>query len=160
MIKKESKSSIFTHISMIKNENNVIFQKIHMYQQKIDSVNFVATTIRSNVIVAISLLSKYFTNSFKHYAKQTIRTLKYLTHIKYYVIVYKSQTNYTIIIFLISSNASFANDLDIRQNSNEYCFMFFDDFIDWKIIKQKTIITNFIEIELLIMSMTINIKMW
>ena len=84
----------------------------------------------------------------------------FYTHIKYYIIVYKNQTKYTIIIFLISSNASFANDLNIRQNSNEYCFMFFDDFIDWKIIKQKTITINFIEIELLIMSMTINIKMW
>ena len=84
----------------------------------------------TNVIVITSLLFEHFTNSFKHYAKQTIRTLKYLTHIKYYVIVYKNQTNYTIIIFLISSNASFANDLNIRQNSNEYCFMFFDDFID------------------------------
>ena len=143
---------------MIKNENNVILQKIHLYQQKIDSINFVVTTIRLNVIVAISLLFEYFTNSFKHYAKQTIRTLKYLTHIKYYVIVYKNQTNYEIIIFLNFSNASFANDLNIRQNLNEYCFMFFDDFIDWKITKQKTIIINFIEIELLIMSMTINIK--
>ena len=145
---------------MIKNENNIILQKIHMYQQKIDSINFVATIIRSNVIVVASLLFEYFTNSFKHHAKQTIRTLKYLTHIKYYVIVYKNQTNHEIIIFLNFSNASFANDLNIRQNSNEYCFMFFDDFIDWKITKQKTIIINFIEIELLIMSMTINIKMW
>ena len=130
MNKKESKSFIINYISMIKNENNVISQKIYMYQQKIDSINFVATIIRSNVIVAISLLSKYFTNSFKYHAKQIIRTLKYLIHIKYYVIVYKKQTNHAIIIFLNSSNASFANDLNIRQNSNEYCFMLYDDFID------------------------------
>ena len=114
MNKKESKSFIINYISMIKNKNNIISQKTHMYQQKINSINFVVITIRSNVIVAISLLFEYFTNSFKHYAKQTIRTLKYLTHIKYYVIVYKNQTNHEIIIFLDFSNASFANDLNIR----------------------------------------------
>ena len=114
MNKKKSKSFIINYISMIKNENNVISQKIYMYQQKIDSINFVVTTIRSNVIVAISLLFEYFTNSSKHHAKQMTRTLKYLTHIKYYVIVYKNQTNHEIIIFLISSNASFAYDLNIR----------------------------------------------
>ena len=130
MNKKESKSSIANYISMIKNENNTTSQKIHMYQQKIDSINFAATITRSDVIAAASLLSEYFTNSFKHHAKQTTRTLKYLTHIKYYVIVYKNQTNHEIIIFLVSSNASFANDLDTRQNSNEYCFMLFDDLID------------------------------
>ena len=130
MNKKESESSIVNYIPMIKNENNVISQKIHMYQQKIDSINFVATITRSNVIAVASLLSEYFTNSSKHHAKQATRTLKYLTHIKYYAIVYKNQTNHEIIIFLNFSDASFANDLDIRQNSNEYCFMLFDDLID------------------------------
>ena len=130
MNKKESESSIINYISMIKNENNAISQKIHMYQQKIDSINFAATTTRSNVIAAISLLSKYLTNSSKHHAEQATRTLEYLTHIKYYVIVYKEQANHAIIIFLNSSNASFANDLDTRQNSNEYCFMLYDDLID------------------------------
>ena len=67
--KKKSKSFIINYISMIKHENNVISQKIHMYQQKIESINFVATTIRSNVIVATSLLFEYLTNSFKHHAK-------------------------------------------------------------------------------------------
>ena len=160
MIKKESKSSIINHISMIKNENIVTSQQIHMYQQKIDFVNFVATISRSNVIVVVSILSEYFTNFFKHHAKQANRTLKYLTHIKFYVIVYKNQTSNIIVIFLESSNASFANDLDIRQNSNEYCFKLFDDLIDWKITKQKTIIINFIEMKLMIMLMIVNIMMW
>ena len=160
MNKKKSKSSIVNYISMIKNENNAISQKIHMYQQKIDSINFVATTTRSDVIAAVSLLSEYLTNSSKHHAKQATRTLEYLTHIKYYVIVYKEQANHAIIIFLNSSDASFANDLNTRQSSNEYCFMLYDDLIDWKITKQKIVIINFIEIELLIMSMIVNIKMW
>ena len=130
MIKKESKSFIVNHISIIKNENIVISQEIHMYQQKIDFVNFVATTIRSNVIVVALILFEYFTNFSKHHAKQTSRTLEYLTQIKFYVIVYKNQTNNIIVIFLNFSNASFANDLNIRQSSNKYCFMLFDDFID------------------------------
>ena len=92
--------------------------------------------------------------------KQTNRTLKYLTHIKNYVIVYNDQTNQKNIIFMKFFDVSFANDINIRQSSNEYCFKLFDDLIDWKIFKQKTIITNFIEVEFMIMSMTINTKMW
>ena len=114
IIKKRSKSFIINHILMIKNKNIVISQQIYVYQQKIDFVDFVATIIRSNVIVVVSILFEYFTNFFKHHAKQASQTLKYLTFIKIYVIVYKNQANNIIVIFLDSSNALFANDLNIR----------------------------------------------
>ena len=94
--------------------------------------------IKSHIFyIFVSILFEYFTNSFKHYAKQTIRTLKYLTHIKYYVIVYKNQTNHAIIIFLNILNTLFANDLNICQNSNEYYFMFFWRFCRLKNHKTK-----------------------
>ena len=92
--------------------------------------------------------------------KQVDKMFKYLIYTKNYVIVFNDQTNNSNIIFLNFSNASFANDLNIRQNFNNYCFKLFDDIINSKIIKQKIITINFIEVELFVMLMTTNIKMW
>ena len=114
----------------MKNEKTITSQKVHAYQQKINFINFVVTTTRLNVIVVSSKLTEYFTNFFEHHAKQTNRTLKYLTHTKNYVIIFDDQINNTNIIFLNFSNVSFVDDINIRQNFNEYCFKFFDDFID------------------------------
>ena len=160
MIKKTSSFFIVNYIFMIKNENIATSQKIYAYQQRVDFINFVVVITRSNVAAAIFKLAEYLTNSSEHYMKQTNRTLKYLAHIKNYVIVYNDQTNQKNIIFMKFFDVSFADDINTRQSSNEYCFKLFDDLIDWKIFKQKTIIINFIEVEFMIMSMTINTKMW
>ena len=160
MIKKTFESFIVNYIFMMKNESTATSQKIYAYQQRVDFINFAIVITRSNVIAVVFKLTKYFTNFSKHHMKQTNRTLKYLTHIKNYVIVYNDQTNNENIIFIDFFDVSFVDDINIRQSSNEYCFKLFDDLIDWKIFKQKTIIINFIEIEFMIMSMTINTKMW
>ena len=62
--------------------------------------------------------------------KQVNRMFKYLAHIKNYVIVFNDQTNNSDIIFINFSDVSFANDLNIRQSFNDYCFKLFDDMID------------------------------
>ena len=62
--------------------------------------------------------------------KQINQMLKYLTHIKNYVIVFNDQANNSNIIFIDFSDVSFANDLNIRQSFNDYCFKLFDDMID------------------------------
>ena len=56
--------------------------------------------------------------------------LKYLIYIKNYVIVFNNQANNLNVIFIIFSNVFFANDLNIRQIFNDYCFEFFNDLID------------------------------
>ena len=160
IIKKTFDSFMINYIFMIKNENKIISQEIHAYQQRVDFINFVVTTTKSNVTIVVSKLIEYFTNSFQHHTKQTNWTLKYLIHTKNYVIIYNDQTSNADIIFLNFSNVFFANDIDTRQISNEYCFKLFDDFIDWKISKQKIVIINFTKIEFMTMSMTINTKMW
>jgi hypothetical protein len=131
-------------------------QKIHAYQQKIEFINFVAVIIRSDVAQVASKLSKFLINSSKFHMKSTNRILKYLSHIKKLIIEFNAdqflQNENENNIFLISSNAFFANDILIRYNSQEYAFKLFNNIIDWKTFKQCTIITSFIEIELLIIS--------
>ena len=130
MIKKTFEFFIVNYIFMMKNENIVISQKIYAYQQRVDFINFAIVIIRSNVIAVVFKLTKYFTNFSKHHMKQTNRTLKYLTHIKNYVIVYNDQTNNENIIFIDFFDVLFVDDINIRQNSNEYCFKLFNDLID------------------------------
>jgi hypothetical protein len=88
--------------------------------------------------------------------KSTNRILKYLSHIKKLIIEFNAdqflQNENENNIFLISSDAFFADDILIRYSSQEYAFKLFNDMIDWKTFKQRTIITSFIEIELLIIS--------
>ena len=92
--------------------------------------------------------------------KQVDKMLKYLTNIKNYVTVFNDQTNNSNIIFIKFLDTSFADDLNICQIFNDYCFKIFDEMIDWKIIKQRIITISFIEDEMLVMFMTANIKMW
>jgi hypothetical protein len=88
--------------------------------------------------------------------KSTNHILKYLNHIKKLIIEFNIdqflQNENENIIFLISNDAFFANDILNRYSSQEYAFKLFNDIIDWKTFKQRTIITSFIEIELLIIS--------
>ena len=88
------------------------------------------------------------------------KMLKYLIYIKSYEIVFNNQAININFIFFDSSDASFANDLRTRHNSQEYCFKLLNKMIDWKASKEKTIIISSIEAKLLIIFMTANIKMW
>ena len=148
------------YISMSKNKNTIISQEIHAYQQQIDFINFATITIWFNVIAATSKLTEYFTNFSKHHKKQADRTLKYLAHTKNYVIIYNEQATNSNIIFLNFFNVFFVNNVNTRQSFNNYYFKLFNDLIDWKTLKQKTIITNFTKTKFLVMFMTINTKMW
>lgn len=75
--------------------------------------------------------------------------LLYLTHTRNLSIEYDAQTVNPQRIFLASSDASFANDLDTRQSSPGYAFMLYGGVIDWKASKQKIITTSSTEAELL-----------
>ena len=85
---------------------------------------------------------------------------KYLTYTKSYEIVFNNQTININFLFFDSLDAFSADNLQTRHNLQKYCFKLFDEMIDWKASKQKTIIISFIEEELLIIFMTANTKMW
>lgn len=160
MARKGPGSPMANYIPMSKNEDTATPQEIHAYQQRVGSINFAATTTRPDVAAAASKLAEYLTNPSKHHREQADRTLEYLAHTKGYAIVYNGQAANSDTIFLGSSDASFADDVDTRQSSNGYCFKLFDGLIDWKASKQKTVTTSSTEAELLAMSMTANTKMW
>ena len=111
---KSSETSLAYYVQMRKSEKTITLQKIQIYQQRVEFINFVAIIIKLDVIFAALKLLEFLINSLTYYIKQINRVLKYLTHIKNYVIVFNDQANNLNIIFIDFSDVSFANDLNIR----------------------------------------------
>ena len=157
-ITKKTFEILLNYILIIKNNKQTTLQSIHFFQQRIKFINFAIVIICSNVICVTSKLIEFFINFSNYYINQSNHTLKYLINTKNYVIVFDKQSVNSNIIFINSFDVSFANNEKTYQNLYKYCFCLFNDMIDWKTSKQRTIITSFIEAKLLIMFITINFK--
>jgi hypothetical protein len=96
-------------------------------------------------------LSEFLINSFKCHIKVVNRTLKYMRHTKKLAIKFNTKSE-AHIRFLASNDASFVDDIKTRFSFQEYAFKLFNELIDWKTFKQRTVITSFTETELLIIS--------
>ena len=158
---KSSGASMNSYESgIIKNSNQATVQQILEYQQRIGFINFAVVIIRSDIAFAAFKLSEFLINSSFQHIDATDKVLKYLTHIRNYEIVFNVQAINSNCIFFESLDASFADDLKTRYNSQKYCFKLFNKMIDWKASKQKTVTISSTEAELLAIFMTVNIKMW
>ena len=115
---------------LAKNSNQIIVQQILIYQQRIEFINLVAVIIRSNIAFATFKLSEFLINSLSQYMKVINKMFKYLAYIKSYDIILNVQAININCIFFGLSNASFANNVKTRYNSQKYCFKFFDEMID------------------------------
>ena len=130
---KTSETSINSYEDeIVKNSNQAIIQQILKYQQHIKFINFAVVIIKSNIAFAIFKLSEFLINSSLQHIDAVDKMFKYLIHIKDYEIIFNAQTINSNCIFFKSLNASFANDLKTRYNSQKYCFKLFDEMIDWK----------------------------
>jgi hypothetical protein len=81
----------------------------------------------------------------------------YLNDINNFVIEFSKKFSE---IFLCASDAAFADDELISKSSNDYLFKLYNDFIDWRAVKQITMITFSIEIKLLILSRIAKKTIW
>ena len=126
---RASESSL-SHEDMIKRVNQANAQLIYKYQQKVDSINFAAVIIRSDIAHSAFKLSEFLTNPSDFHVKCANRVIKYLKHTKYLSIVYDAQIDDSRTIFFDSSDAFFADDIETRHNSQEYDFMLFNDLVN------------------------------
>lgn len=160
MSKPAPRTPLCHYRPMTKYEGVATPQEIHAYQQRVGSISFSAITTRPDVAQPSSKLSEFLTNPSPYHMEQANQTLHYLGGTKTYAIVFDGQAANPDTIFLGSSDASFADDIDTRRSSSGYCFKLFNGMIDWKATKQKTVTTSSTEAELLAMSMAANTKMW
>ena len=127
---KSSEALLNSYEQIEKNFNQTIAQQILTYQQRIHFINFAAVITRSNIVFAAFKLSKFLTNSLSQHLKAVNRVFKYLAHIRSYEIAFNVQVININCIFFQLSDASFADDIKTRYNSQKYCFKLFDDIIN------------------------------
>jgi hypothetical protein len=151
---KTSLAKISRINEIAKNSNS---QKVYAFQQRIESLNFAAVIFRFNIVFAIAKLAQFLKNSNSNHVIIANRVIAYLNDIKNLVIEFSEKFWE---IFLCASDAAFADDELIRKSSNDYLFKLYDDSIDWRTIKQVTMTTFNIEIELLTLSRIAKKTIW
>jgi hypothetical protein len=120
-------------------------------------LNFAAIIFRFDIIFATAKLAQFLKKSNSNYVMIANRVIVYLNDTKNFVIEFLEKFSE---IFLCASDAAFADDELIRKSSNDYLFKLYDDLIDWRAIKQITMITFNIETKLLILSRIAKKTIW
>jgi hypothetical protein len=132
-------------------------QRIFVFQQRMRSLNFAAVIFRLDIVFATAKLAQFLKNSDSKHVTIANRVIVYLNDIKNFVIEFSEKFSE---IFLCASDAAFADDELIRKSSNDYLFKLYDDSIDWRAVKQITMITSNIETKLLILSRIAKKTIW
>jgi hypothetical protein len=155
-ISKTSLAKIFRINEKAKHENSNP-QRIFVFQQRMRSLNFAAVIFKLDIIFATAKLAQFLKNSNSNHVVIANRVIAYLNDIKNFVIEFSKKSSE---IFLCASDAAFADDELIRKSSNDYLFKLYDDSIDWRAVKQITMITSNIETKLLTLSRIAKKTIW
>ncbi len=132
-------------------------QRVYVFQQRIESLNFAAVISRSDIVFATAKLAQFLKNFDSNHVMIANRIIAYLNDIKNFVIEFSENFSK---IFLCASDAAFADDELIKKSSNDYLFKLYDDSIDWRAIKQVTMTTSSIETKLLTLSRIAKKTIW
>jgi hypothetical protein len=132
-------------------------QRIYVFQQRIESLNFAAVIFKLDIVFATAKLAQFLKNSNSNHVMIANRMITYLNDIKNFVIEFSEKSSE---IFLCASDAAFEDDELIRKSSNDYLFKLYDDSIDWRAVKQITMITFSIETKLLTLSRIAKKTIW
>ncbi|GME33808.1 Reverse transcriptase RNA-dependent DNA polymerase, partial [Neofusicoccum parvum] len=147
-----SKTPLPADEDITSNDGHATAQDIHTYQSIIGSVNFAAISTRPDVAFAMTKLSEFLQNPSGRHIYLAKRVLSYLGGTKQLSLCYtgfmQDQTN----LFTISSDASYANDIETRRSHQGTVMALFGAAVDWKASKQPTVTTSTTEAELLALS--------
>ncbi len=125
-ISKTSLAKIFRINEKAEHENSNS-QRIYVFQQKMNSLNFAAIIFRSDIIFATAKLVEFLKNSNSNHVMIANKVITYLNDIKKFVTEFSEKFSE---IFLCASDVAFADDELIKKSSNDYHFKLYDDSID------------------------------
>ncbi len=147
--------SLSSSSTLAKYDEEIDQQRMHEYRQKVNSICYSATMIRSNITKTASKLIEFLINSESNHLIAANHCMRYLQNTKYLRIKYIAfdEDELTIAIerkhvFEVIVEVSFANEND-RKSAEKYAFKLFKELIDWAAKKQVTVSTSIIEAELL-----------
>jgi hypothetical protein len=129
--------SLSSSCTLIKFDEEVDHQRMHKYRQKVKSICYFATVIRSDIAKTASKLVEFLINSESDHLIAANHCIRYLQNIKYLKIRYTviDEDELTIAtdkrkhVFEIIVDASFVNEND-RKSAERYAFKLFDELID------------------------------
>jgi hypothetical protein len=121
------------------------------------SLNFAEVIFKLDIIFATVKLVQFLKNSNSNHVTIVNRIIAYLNDIKNLIIEFSEKSSE---IFLNTNDVAFADDELIKKSSDDYLFKFYDDSIDWRIIKQITMTTFSIKTKLLILSRIAKKTIW
>ncbi len=153
---KTSLTKIFRINEKAKHENSNS-QRIYVFQQRVSLLNFAAVILRSDIVFETAKLAQFLKNSNSNHVMIANKMIAYLNDIKNFVIEFSKKF---LEIFLCPSDVAFTDDELIKKSSNDYLFKLYDDSIDWRAIKQVTMMTFSIETELLTLSRIAKKTIW
>ena len=133
--------------TLSKYEGKASAQDIHLYQQKVGSIQYATTITRPDAARASSKLAEHLLNPSPAHMDAADRVISYLYGTRTLAIEYSPDgANCEF-----SSDAAFA-DTEDRKSSEGYLFKMFGGAVDWRASKQKIVTTSATEAELLAIS--------
>lgn len=133
--------------TLSKYEDKASAQDIHLYQQKVGSIQYATTITRPDAAKASSKLAEHLLNPSPAHMDAADRVISYLYGTRTLAIEYSpGGANCEF-----SSDAAFA-DTEDRKSSEGYLFKMFGGAVDWRASKQKTVTTSTTEAKLLAIS--------
>ena len=110
--------------------------QIHVYQQKVGSLQFAAKNMRPDIAFAASKLSEFMINPAPEHMDVADRSIKYLYWTRYLANKFKAPASYDPDTCLqIAGDAAFADNPD-RKSSGGYLFKLYGGSLDWMARKQ------------------------
>jgi hypothetical protein len=138
---------------LLPNEGKATDAQIHMYQQRVGSINFPAVITRPDIAFAASKLAQFLTNPSSAHIRASERVISYLYGTRTLGLEY-SGTDFKGQVFECSSDSAFADDSITRRSSCGYIFQLYGGPVDWRAFKQQSVTTSSTEAELLALSST------
>jgi hypothetical protein len=128
-------TSLSSSCSLTKFDEEVDHQRMHEYRQKVNSICYLATMIRSDIVKTASKLAEFLINSESDHLIAANHCIRYLQNTKYLKIKYIAfdEGELTIAaakhVFEVTVDASFANE-NGRKSAEKYAFKLFEELID------------------------------
>jgi hypothetical protein len=163
---KKFQISLSSSSTLAKYNDEINQQRMHEYRQKMSSICYSVTVIRSNIVKTVNKLVEFLNNSESDHLIAANHCMRYLQNIKYSRIKYIvfDEDELTIStenkhVFEVIVDVSFANEND-RKSTEEYAFKLIEELIDWAAKKQVTISTSTTEVELLALLHDVKKYIW
>ena len=131
------------------NSETATSNQILEYQQKIESLLYTTVITKPDIAKTANKLSEFLINLFRIYLDSVNRAISFLFETRFLAIEYNRLKLRYKEIFICASDTAFENNRINRKSIEDYLCKLYNNSIDWKASKQKTVTISITEAELL-----------